>query len=328
MGWSELRGIHTAHWMYVRAPKPELYDLDHDPGELNNIIDAHPKEYRELDQQLKILSNAGAETTDTVVANQMDQLTMEQLKSLGYVGGPAGENIALNGKNADPKDRVGVLKIIQIAMGADSDKLPLARKVDLLRQGLAQDPTNPALYNALRKLYTQAAQYNLALQVYLAALHEGVQDETILSQLGDLYLRGGERNQAIVYFEKAVQLHPLDAEAQANLGTMYMQSGRTAEAERAFQRALVSEQFPPAYNGLAVIAMQRHDNVTARKDYDRAIQLNPHYAEAQFNLGLLCRQTNDLSCARKAFQLFIADAPPGSYQTAIQQAKAELTSMH
>ena len=27
MGWSELRGIHTAHWMYVRAPRPELYDL-------------------------------------------------------------------------------------------------------------------------------------------------------------------------------------------------------------------------------------------------------------------------------------------------------------
>lgn len=55
MSWAELRGIHTAHWMYVRAPRPELYDLDRDPGELNNVIGSHLEKYRELEQQLKLL---------------------------------------------------------------------------------------------------------------------------------------------------------------------------------------------------------------------------------------------------------------------------------
>ena len=87
MGWSELRGIHTAHWMYVRAPRPELYDLDQDPGELNNVIDAHPKEYRELDAQLKRDSRLGDSGTETVAFKQMDQQTMNQLKSLGYTAG-------------------------------------------------------------------------------------------------------------------------------------------------------------------------------------------------------------------------------------------------
>jgi arylsulfatase A-like enzyme len=32
MGWSELRGIRTARWKYVRAPRPELYDLVQDPS--------------------------------------------------------------------------------------------------------------------------------------------------------------------------------------------------------------------------------------------------------------------------------------------------------
>ena len=45
MGWSELRGIHTAHWMYIRAPRPELYDLDQDPGELNNVIASSRKSF-------------------------------------------------------------------------------------------------------------------------------------------------------------------------------------------------------------------------------------------------------------------------------------------
>ncbi len=87
LGWSELRGIHTAHWMYVRAPRPELYDLDTDPSELHNIIDAHPKEYRELEQQLRIASRTSSAGTETIVADHMDPQTMEQLKSLGYVGG-------------------------------------------------------------------------------------------------------------------------------------------------------------------------------------------------------------------------------------------------
>ena len=53
MNWASLRGIHTAEWMYVRAPEPELYDLKNDPNELHNVIGENPKEYRELDEQLK-----------------------------------------------------------------------------------------------------------------------------------------------------------------------------------------------------------------------------------------------------------------------------------
>ena len=38
MGWAELRAIRTNHWKYVRAPKPELYDLSKDPTETTNLI--------------------------------------------------------------------------------------------------------------------------------------------------------------------------------------------------------------------------------------------------------------------------------------------------
>ena len=38
MGWAELRAIRTAHWKYIRAPKPELYDLSQDPAEAHNVI--------------------------------------------------------------------------------------------------------------------------------------------------------------------------------------------------------------------------------------------------------------------------------------------------
>ena len=42
MGWAELRGIRTNRWKYIRAPRPELYDLIQDPSEANDIAADHP----------------------------------------------------------------------------------------------------------------------------------------------------------------------------------------------------------------------------------------------------------------------------------------------
>ncbi len=326
MGWSELRGIHTAHWMYVRAPRPELYNLDSDPGEINNIIDAHPKEYRELDRQLQILGKLGSSGTETVVADQMDQKTTEQLKSLGYVGG-SDSTIQLNGKGADPKDKVGILKLMHEAVEESSGKIPMSRKIDLLRQALAEDPTNPTLYDDLGSKYEQTGQYDQAIQVYLAALHNGAQHGIIVSRLGELYLRAGKLNQAIDYFQQAAQLVPLDVAGQSNLATAYLQTGRLADAERTFRWALTIQKYVPAYNGLGIIAMKQHDLVGARKDFERAVQLDPNYVEANLNLGILCTQTDDFSCARHAFKIFLAHAPAADYKDMIPRVRYALARM-
>ena len=53
MGWAELRAMRTNRWKYIRAPKPELYDLAQDPGETVNVIASHPAEVQELEAQLK-----------------------------------------------------------------------------------------------------------------------------------------------------------------------------------------------------------------------------------------------------------------------------------
>src|SRR4051794_28774116 len=44
MNWAELRAIRTNQWKYIRAPRPELYDLTADPGETKNVIGDHNPE--------------------------------------------------------------------------------------------------------------------------------------------------------------------------------------------------------------------------------------------------------------------------------------------
>ncbi|MDR5727944.1 MAG: sulfatase-like hydrolase/transferase, partial [Terriglobia bacterium] len=183
MGWSELRGIHTAHWMYVRAPKPELYNLDQDPGELNNVIDVHPKEYRELDAQLKKLSLLGKSGKETVDFNYMDQSTTEQLSSLGYVAGFSARNIELDGTGPDPKDQVPTLQAMNRISGPGSNKIDSAHKIAMLQQTLKQDPTNPTLYYLLVDLYEKVGQNSQAMQVCLDALSHNIKSGMIYSRL-------------------------------------------------------------------------------------------------------------------------------------------------
>src|SRR5262245_59072699 len=56
-GWSDLRSVRDGRWKYILAPRPELYDLDRDPGELTNLIDQESSRARAmrggLEQQLR-----------------------------------------------------------------------------------------------------------------------------------------------------------------------------------------------------------------------------------------------------------------------------------
>jgi arylsulfatase A-like enzyme/Flp pilus assembly protein TadD len=326
MGWSELRGIHTAHWMYVRASRPELYDLDRDPGELKNVIDSHPKKYRELEAQLRSASRLGGSDKETVVLKQMDQQTMDQLKSLGYAAGFSAPSFLLDGKGDDPNDHTATLKTLGMVDQSGPGALSTEGKIELLRKTLEHDPKDPTLYESLADQYEAAGRYRDAIQVCHEALRHAALNGLILSRLANLYLRTGNLKEAIAYYQQAEQQNPLDVEGQNDLATAYLQSGQTANAERVFRWVLAVQPYAPAYNGLGIIADKRNDIAAARRNFEKAVQLSPTYVEGQLNLGIVCMQAHDLPCARNAFRAFVANAPK-NYGPELGQAKAALAHM-
>ncbi|MGE5648222.1 MAG: sulfatase-like hydrolase/transferase [Acidobacteriota bacterium] len=327
MGWAELRGIRTARWKYIRAPKPELYDLAQDPGEKTNVIESHPKEFRELESQLKTLSRTGKGDTEKVTANVMDKQSMEQLKSLGYLSGVAGREFELTGKGADPKDRLASLEALQLSMGPGSEKTPPARKIALLRGALGTDPENPSLYYQLGAEYEKGGRYEQAMGVYTEAQQKGVRNGKLLSRMGDLYLRSGRKDEAIGAYEQAAQFNPSDYESQTNLATAYLEKGRVEDAERVFRWVLTVDQYAPAYNGLGLIAIQRRNIPEARTHFEQAVALDPELIEAQLNLGIIYKMAGDIPRARTCFEAFLAKATRARYGEVIPKVKDELASM-
>ncbi|MCW5980751.1 MAG: sulfatase-like hydrolase/transferase [Bryobacteraceae bacterium] len=324
MGWAELRAIRTNRWKYILAPKQELYDLLEDPGETNNLIQSHAAEAQKLKAELRAIAGEGREKIET---STVDQRTLEQLRSLGYLSGVSQPTFELKGEGVDPKDRVGILKIIEEADGPRS-QLPIARRIELLREALKQDPTNPTLYYSLGRNCEKAGRPAEAIGVYQTAIRNGFESGWLRSRIGDFLVRSGRKTEAISEYERAIRLDPSDTGTQTNLATAYVESGRLEDAERVFQGIIkIDETNAAAYNGLGVIAIQRRDGAAALRYFERTVQLNPDLLEAQLNLGILYKMAGDRARARASFESFLAKASPAQYGETIPQVREELKTL-
>ena len=194
MGWAELRGVRTNHWKYIRAPKPELYDLSSDPAETANVIQSHSAEVQKFDAQLN--AAIGGDGKEKVETATIDERTMGQLKSLGYVSGSTARSYQLTGQGADPKDRVKILKLLAEAEDPAS-QTPTARRIDLLQQALRADPNNPDLYYQLGAKYEKAGRDSDAIKLYRAALDKGMETGRFHSRIADLLVGAGKKEEAI-----------------------------------------------------------------------------------------------------------------------------------
>jgi len=321
MGWAELRAIRTNRWKYIFAPKPELYDLSKDPTETNNVIQSNAAEAQKLQAELAAIAGKGTEKVET---STVDQRTLAQLRSLGYLSGVSQPTFELKGKGVDPKDRLGVLKALEEADGTQSH-LPFPRRIELLRQALKQDPTNPTLYYSLGRNCERAGRDAEAIDVYRAAIRNGVESGWLHSQVGDFLVRSGRKTEAIAEYERAIQLDPADTGTQVNLATAYVETGRLEDAERIFKGIIrIDETHAGAYNGLGVIAIQRQDAVSARSYLEKTVQLDPDLLEAQLNLGILYKMAGENARARTCFESFLAKASPAKYGEMIPKVREEL----
>jgi choline-sulfatase len=328
MGWAELRAIRTDRWKYIQAPRPELYDLTQDPEETANVIGRHSAEVRKLEAQLRAVSGSGgSQGSDKVETAVLDQRTMAQLKSLGYLGAHSQREYELTGKGIDPKDRLEILKLLHLAVSPDSGT-PLAQRLTMLRRAVTLDPANPTVYYHLGDEYGRLGRHDAAMKLYRNAINNGIRTAWLYSRIAHLYLQQGNRNEAIAFYEKAAQLNPSDAESLSDLGMAYLETGRVADAERSFQWALkAGEEYAMAYNGLGLVAVQKQDASAARGYFEKAVQLDPDLLEAQLNLGRIYKMIGANTRARACFETFLAKASPAEYGQIIPKIKEEVAAM-
>ena len=258
-GWAPLRTIRRGGWKYIAAPRPELYDVAHDPGEMTNLVDREPARAAEMARAVDAISPA---TLPPAAAATADPDARARLQALGYVSGRA--LTSANGPRADPKDRRQLAARIA---EATSGELQGADLDHALRDILSLDPGNPQanlrlgyeLMNAghcreaiprftaaiqaqipgadahlgLAGCQIEAKETTAAQRTLTAALAREPGNPVVLANLGLLLSDAGHATDAIPHLERALTLDPNLNQARFGLAVAYARAGRRADAARA-----------------------------------------------------------------------------------------------
>lgn len=108
-GWSELRALRAGRFKLIAAPRPELYDLDTDPGEEHNLYQSRPALAATLAGRLRAREQHAQERAPSDRA--IDPDARARLAAVGYVGGSS--DIGRPGTELpDPKDNIGLYQLI------------------------------------------------------------------------------------------------------------------------------------------------------------------------------------------------------------------------
>ena len=302
LGWSPLRAVRTARWKFIEAPRPELYDLERDPGELQNRVDERATLASGLQRELPSQQPDASTSRDPAAAGD----SAERLRSLGYVSGSTTPSSAT--RAVDPKDRVEVWA--EIEDGIDR----MARDPRSARQAFARalrlDPGNGLAMKYLADLSFREGRLQEARDGYRRAIAAQFRHPDAFVNLAAIAEREGRLDQARAALMDAVQTMPADADAWNRLGLLEARRGAVDAARRAFTSAIAAEpgRAEPYYN-LAVIERRAGNESGAQTRLHEALARNPAYPEAHYELGtgyLLARQPGP---ALEAYRAALAARP-------------------
>ena len=189
-GWSALESWRAGKYLYIRAPKPELYDLAADQDATHNLAQSSKATLETMAAQLEAFdrrfSGAGPAS-----GAELSSSEMQKLASLGYVGLQKSTSpTTMASSGVDPKDEI-----------ATANKVLSAQR--LLDRGKPE-----SAIAALQPVMAGASKMYLVQYVMGAAL-----------------ARQGKYPQAIEYLRSAIDLQPDSAWAHYEMGSCLLKSG-------------------------------------------------------------------------------------------------------
>lgn len=170
-----------------------------------------------------------------------------------------------------------------------------------------------------------AGDLNQAESLYKQALEFGPNNTALLVSLAAVETRIGKLAESEKYLLQALHLDLQNAPAWQLLGMNYLEEKRNDEAFAALvQAALYDPRNPRAHNYLGIAAGRKGWSEVSEDELRKAIELDPQYADANFNLAVLyLRRTPPLiELGRRHYQQALDLGSPKDSAIEAQLAKA------
>ncbi len=167
----------------------------------------------------------------------------------------------------------------------------------------------------------------IALGVYTYLGSPALPGRPIAERLATAPSPGADVDELIARVEARLRADPRDGQGWDVLAPVYLRLERFQEAADAFQRAIDTlGESPRRLSGLAESTVMANDGVvteTARKAYQRILELEPGRPDAVFGLALAKEQEGDLDQAEAEYRKLAQDTPPQAPWRAILMERLE-----
>jgi len=336
-GWSPLRAIDTAHYQYIDAPQPELYNLDTDAEETNNLAAQQPAMVAVFKEKLKARLQVNPFDRQTLNTRMLTPDAQEKLRALGYMAyrspASAGEP---SDKLPDPKTKLWEYNTILEAGDAfrandfarGEELLANVRQRDAqiyvvpymlgeaaLRQGKSEEATaqlqaalklapdlDEAMTALARALYQQGDAAG-ARRWLDQALYRNPQNFRAWYELGWLESKVGDKQASENAYQKALAIQPNFAFAQRDLGLLRFSQNNYSEAAKHLAKATeLGLEEATVYNFLGISYSRTDQLAKAIKVYRHALEIDPQLAEAHLNLGYAYQRMGQNIQAKSEYQ--------------------------
>lgn len=230
-GWGALESWRVGKYLYIRAPRPELYDLSADPGATRNLAQTSKATLQTIAAQLEAFDRRFSDPANAS-GPALTSSEMQKLASLGYVGlqkSSAPVSAAVAG--VDPKDGIATANRVLSALALLDEGRP-GRAAAALQPALASGSRMYLVQFVMGAALARQQQYSQAVE-YLRRAIELQPDSTWAHyEMGSALLRSGDYKTAAVHLEIASSRLPEFKEAHVLLAQAYEHLGRTEEARR------------------------------------------------------------------------------------------------
>ena len=284
--WSELRGVETANYHFIDAPKPELYDLSKDPGETRNLFSEKKAVAEEMRAKLVALIRRYGDGQELAQKTGLDPALMERLKSLGYAGFSGGGDPSISNRELpDPKDRIQVYELVSDAI-ADSQHGRFQESIEKLNAAMKTEPNSVPVHYLQGLNYYRTKNFPAAVEQLQRAVDLSPDYSLALFFLGVAYAHTGQQDEAISTLKRELQLDPANFTAAYDLGVAYLQKKMVNEAIAAFRQSLsVTDEYGPAHRALGETLLAQGQLDEAIVQLRRAAELIPQDRETHASLA-------------------------------------------
>jgi arylsulfatase A-like enzyme/Flp pilus assembly protein TadD len=282
-GWSAVRSLRTDKYLFVEAPRRELYDLAVDPKAEHDLSGTSKAVADTLQSQLDSFRRATGKSGEAPSSSK-DPEAQEKLAALGYMASNVSPRATGMGLGADPKDKIEIGNMMGEANFLLEDQR-LEQAILVLQQVIAKDPDMWIPYAKLGLAETELKNYPEAIKARRKAVELNPESVDTHYELGKVLIAARDYEAAVPEFEQVVAKMPGSLKTHIFLEIAYARTNRLQKAIKECE--IVLAVLPEQYGTnliLGRVLMRSGDAEGALPRLLKAASLRPQSADPHVTL--------------------------------------------